>query len=73
MFESLIEVAPEVVYALLASGLTALGAIVEVTGVQTLTSGSQTIGLWMLFVGAVALYAGYEVAREKALPAIRGA
>lgn len=73
MIESLLEVVPEVVYGLIASVLTLLGVAVELTGVQNLTGGHQTIGIWMLFLGVVALYAGIEVARDKALPAIRGA
>ena len=71
MFDGLAEVVPEVLYALLASGLTVVGVAAETFGAQNLTGGETTIGLWMAFVGVVALYAAMKVAREKALPGLR--
>lgn len=73
MLDSLVELLPDLFYVAVAGVLTAVGLEIEYLAFQNVTSGGTTIGLWMLFVGAVALYAGVEVAREKALPALRGA
>ena len=39
--------------------LTALGVLAEQAGLQELGLGHQTLGLWLLFVGALLLYAGF--------------
>lgn len=71
MIEGLTEIVPEVLYSALAGGLTVLGLVAENAGLQTMSGGETTVGLWMAFVGIVALYAGLKVAREKALPGLR--
>mgnify|MGYP000309587863 CR=1 FL=1 len=73
MYETLSEIVPELLYAVLASALTLLGLFVENTGIQTLGSGDATMGLWMTAVGIVALYAGFKLAREKVVPGLRAA
>lgn len=71
MFESLLEAGPELLYTAVAGALTVVGAAIEVVGVRTLTGGEQPLGLWMLLMGFVALYAGVKLGRERGLPALR--
>lgn len=73
MFETLTELLPEILYALLASALTVLGLVAENAGLQTLNGGETTVGLWMVAVGFLALYAGFKLAHEKVLPAFQTA
>jgi hypothetical protein len=73
MFETLTEILPELLYTLLAGALALLGLFTENLGVQNLTNGHTTMGLWMVAVGIVALYAGFKLAHEKVLPGIRAA
>lgn len=73
MYETLSEILPELLYAVLASTLTLLGLFVENLGIQTLSSGDTTMGVWMAAVGLVALYAGFKLAREKVVPGLRTA
>lgn len=71
MIDTIVEVLPEILYGALAAGLTVLGLLAETMGAQTLSGGETSVGLWMTFVGMVALYAGFKVAHEKALPGLR--
>lgn len=73
MLETLSEILPELFYAVLASGLTLLGLFVENLGIQNLTGGQTTMGMWMAGVGVLALYAGFKVLQEKVLPGLRAA
>ena len=73
MFEPLTEILPELTYAVLASTLTLAGLFAENLGFQNLSGGQTTIGLWMVAVGIVAIYAGLKIAREKVLPGLRAA
>jgi len=73
MYETLAEVVPELLFAVLASGLTLVGLVAENAGLQNLSSGHTTMGVWMAAVGIVALYAGFKVAREKVVPGLRAA
>lgn len=73
MLEALSEIFPELLYAMLASGLALLGLFVENLGLQNLNNGQTTMGLWMAAVGVVALYAGFKLAHEKVVPAVRAA
>jgi len=73
MYETLVEVIPELVFGVLASGLTLIGLVAENAGLHNLNGGHTTIGLWMAAVGIVAIYAGFKVAREKVVPGIRAA
>jgi hypothetical protein len=72
VIEALVEAAPELAYAVVAGALTVAGAAIEVVGVQTFTGGEQPLGLWLLLIGFVALYAGVTLGRERVLPAFQG-
>lgn len=71
MFETLSEILPELVYAVLAGALALLGLFTENLGIQNLANGQTTMGLWMVAVGIVALYAGFKLAHENVLPGLR--
>jgi hypothetical protein len=73
MLDSLIELVPELFYTIVAGALATFGLGVEYMAAQSVISGETTVGLWMLFVGLIALYASIQLAREKALPAVRSA
>jgi len=73
MIDSLLEILPELFYSVVAGALAAFGIGVEYLAAQNVVGGEMVVGLWMLVVGLVALYAGIELARDKALPAIRSA
>jgi phosphate/sulfate permease len=73
MFDSLLDVLPELLYSFAAGALALTGITAELTAVRTLAAGDQVVGVWMVFMGALALYAGAMVARDRALPALRSA
>ncbi|GAB3032487.1 hypothetical protein [Natronobiforma cellulositropha] len=55
-------------YALLATLLTAAGALLEYTSLQYLGAGESFVALWLAVVGALALYAGvYGIGYQKLL------
>lgn len=46
-------------FSILAAGvLTTVGALTESAGIANLLAGHSTMGLWELWMGAIALYAG---------------
>lgn len=67
----LVELLGLLFYALGAGALTVLGTVAERTGLQTLTAGDATLGLWFVGIGLVALYGGYLLTTDKLLPQIR--
>ncbi|MFW6018342.1 MAG: hypothetical protein ACOCPX_05930 [Halapricum sp.] len=67
MLEGITDTLPELLYTVLAGGLTGIGVLAETTGLQTITGGDTMVGLWMAAIGLVALYAGFKLAREKGL------
>ena len=69
MLEGITETLPELLYTVLAGGLTGIGVLAETTGLQTITGGETTVGLWMAAIGLVALYTGFKLAREKGIVA----
>lgn len=71
LVEPLLEVFGILLYALGAGALTVIGAFAEQAGVQSLTAGDSTLGLWFVVIGAVALYAGYLLTTDKLLPQVR--
>ena len=75
MREVLVEFVSEtVVFAIeivLAGILTTVGILSEQTGVASVTSG-DTLGLWYIYVGALALYGGvYLLGYQRVLPELR--
>jgi Ni,Fe-hydrogenase I cytochrome b subunit len=44
--------------------LSGAGFYIETTAYNTLIGGETTLGLWLGFVGAIALYAGLRLARD---------
>lgn len=59
-------------YAGLAVVLTVLGALAELASLETITSGQSLFGLWEVALGALLLYAAYNVVTELVLPELRG-
>lgn len=47
-----------VVYTIVAAALTGVGIVVEAAGLAALTTGDLQLGVWMAYMGALALYAG---------------
>jgi hypothetical protein len=56
--ESLVELLGLLLSAVAAGILTAVGALAENAGMADLLAGQSVLGLWELFMGAIALYAG---------------
>ena len=52
--------------------LTVVGALVEFNALSSLTSGDLMLGGWLLYLGAVALYAGLFVVGPDALAQLSG-
>ena len=67
------EVVGVVFYVVVAGALTVVGALAEEAGLQNLTAGQTTLGLWEAALGAVLIYAGLNVAYHVVLPRLRGA
>jgi hypothetical protein len=69
---SLLEPLVFVGYVVLAAALTVGGLAMEVLG---LTAGNGSLlsvpAMWRLYMGAVLLYAGYLVTRDRVLPSLR--
>jgi hypothetical protein len=61
------------VYGVVATALTVVGVLAELTGVQNLQTGQLAVGAWEVAVGLIALYAAVSVVREFVLPELRGA
>lgn len=60
------------VYGVVATALTVVGVLAELTGVQDLQTGHMTVGAWEVAVGLIALYAAVSVVQEFVLPELRG-
>ena len=73
MIDSLREILPELFYSLVAGALATFGIGVEYLAAQNVVGGETVVGLWMVVVGLVAIYAGIELARDKGLPTVRSA
>ena len=56
----------------IASVLTVVGALAELTGIQNLTTGQLTLGAWEAVVGVLLIYAAYNVAAHIVAPRVRG-
>ncbi|MWG34612.1 hypothetical protein [Halomarina oriensis] len=59
-----------VAYSLVTTLLTVGGVLIERSGVAVLATDTTT-GVWMAFIGAVALGAAYLVATDRLLPSVR--
>lgn len=68
--ELLAEGVPLVLRAVAAVVLTLGGAAAELNAVASFGSGNLLVGLWMLYVGAVALYGGLFVFGPEVLDAV---
>ncbi|EFW92043.1 hypothetical protein ZOD2009_11220 [Haladaptatus paucihalophilus DX253] len=67
MFESLLELGMFALYIAGSGLLTVLGAVTEYQGIQNALSGDNTMALWFVWMGTVALIAGLMLARDKVL------
>ena len=71
LLEPSVELALFAIETVLFGVLTTLGLLSEQAGLSSL-SGGETLGLWYLYMGAVALYAGlYVLGYERVLPRVR--
>lgn len=61
------ELLPFVGRAIAAVVLTLAGMAVELDALSTLTSGDLAVGVWLLYLGAIALYGGLFVVGPDAL------
>lgn len=72
MFDVVGDVAAEsaavVLYALGTGVLAAVGLFAEFEGVQNVLTGHAGLGLWLGYMGAIALVAGATLARRGVLP-----
>lgn len=58
VLEPLAELLPVLVYGVIASVLTAVGAIAEYNSLQYVGSGELVLALWFAGIGGIMLYAG---------------
>ncbi|WP_332897401.1 hypothetical protein [Haladaptatus sp. CMSO5] len=75
MKELIVDLAAELfavlLYAVSAGAITTLSLAAEFTGIENLTAGNLTMGLWFAYMGLVLGYLGVAlVGREKLLPAL---
>ena len=70
--ESVAELLVLFLYAGLAVVLTVLVELAELASLETITSGQSFFGLWEVDLGALLLYAAYNVVTELVLPELRG-
>ena len=70
--EPIAELLSLVLYAGIAAALTVLGTLAELASVETIASGQSLFGLWEVALGALLLYAAYNVVTELVLPELRG-
>lgn len=71
MVEYFAELLELLLYLLGTGALTIAGVIAEQSGMQFITAGDTTLGLWSIGVGLIAIYAGYMVATDKFIPHMR--
>ncbi|MDX1745316.1 MAG: hypothetical protein R3324_05205 [Halobacteriales archaeon] len=58
-------------YALATGLLTGAGVVAEATGIESLLAGDSTLGLWLAFMGLIAIYAGiYQAGNRHLRPAV---
>jgi len=69
--ESVVELLAVVFYAGLAVVLTAIGAVAELASLENMTAGPSMFGLWEIAVGALLLYAAFNVVTEIVVPRLR--
>jgi hypothetical protein len=71
LVESGVELALLAIETVLFGTLTTLGLLSEQAGLSSL-SGGETLGLWYVYMGGVALYAGvYALGYRRLLPRVR--
>lgn len=58
LVEPIVELGTILLYALLSSLLTAGGLLSELTAVSRFTTGEIGVGVWLLLMGVVGIYAG---------------
>lgn len=58
LVEPVVELGTILLYALLSSLLTVGGLLSELTAVSRFSTGELGLGVWLLFMGAVGIYAG---------------
>jgi hypothetical protein len=71
MLNQLAELFGLALYGTVAVVLTVVGALAELTGLHNLQTGHMTIGAWEVAVGAIVLYAGFNVVQDFVLPELR--
>ncbi|WP_338730110.1 hypothetical protein [Haladaptatus sp. DJG-WS-42] len=75
MRELIVDMAAELfavlIYAVSAGAITTLSLAAEFTGIENLTTGHLTMGLWFAYMGLVLGYLGIALlGRQKLLPAL---
>lgn len=65
------EVVPVAVRAVAALAFTLVGGALELSALASLQGGAPLVGLWKVYVGAIALYAGVNVLGPQVLEAVR--
>jgi hypothetical protein len=71
MVEYFVELLGTLLYVLGTGALAIAGVIAEQSGMQFVTAGDPILGVWLIGVGLIALYAGYFLATDKLLPRLR--
>lgn len=73
LYEPVAQLLGTLFYLGLAAALTLVGALAEQAGIQNLTAGHSTIGVWEAAMGALLLYAALNVVSDVVLPRLRDA
>ncbi|MFC5365868.1 hypothetical protein [Salinirubrum litoreum] len=72
LIETAVEMAPLLFFAVGSGVLSLVGIELERLGLQSLGAGETTLGVWFIFMGIVALYAGiYVVGYHEFRPRLR--
>ena len=58
--------------ALVAAVLTVVGAVIEMNAVSSLAAGDLLVGVWTLYMGGIALYAGLFVLGPEIVESLGG-
>lgn len=69
--EPVLEILGTLLYVFGTGALAVLGIVAEQSGMQFMTAGDTTLGLWSIGVGLIALYAGYLLTTDKLVPQMR--
>ena len=65
------ELAEIAAYAIVTGLLTAAGVFAEITGIESLLAGDATLGIWLSYMGLLAIYAGlFQVGLGRLRPAV---